>query len=194
MDQYDIEVTTDGRRLFEGLLFLALYCLSIPAADYLTMNVGFVCEPGGPCRIPVAPGFAATTGALPIAATYVLRDFVQRRFGLAISFCVVIMGAALASYLAPPALVIASGAAVLAAGFVDMIIYTWIARKHFVTAVVTSSMISSAVDSAVFLWLAFSSIDLVAGQTLAKVWVILTLLPFTMWLWKRDQRIGLAPA
>jgi uncharacterized PurR-regulated membrane protein YhhQ (DUF165 family) len=194
VDRYDIEVTTDGRRLFEGLLFLALYCITIPAADYLTMHVGLMCEPNGPCKIPVAPGLAATTGAFPIAATYVLRDFIQRRFGLAVSFCIVVMGAALASYLAPPALVVASGAAVFAAGLVDLAIYTWIVRKNFVTAVVTSSLISCAVDSAVFLWLAFSSIDLVAGQTLAKAWVILALLPFTFWLWKRDQRIGLAPA
>lgn len=194
MDRYDIEVTTDGRRLFEGLLFLALYCLSIPLADYFTTHIGYVCEQGGPCTFPVAPGLRATTGALPIAATYVLRDFVQRRFGLAVSFCIVLMGAALASFLAPPALVIASGGAVLVAGLVDMIIYTWIARKNFVAAVVASSLISSVVDSAVFLWFAFSSLDLLAGQSLAKTWVILALLPFTRWLWKRDQRIGLAPA
>lgn len=194
MDRYEIEVTTDGKRLVEGLVFLALYCLSIPAADYMTMNIGLVCDPGGPCKIPVGPGLAATTGAFPIAVAYVLRDFIQRRFGLAVSFCIVLMGGALAGYVAPPQLVVASGLAVLVAGLVDLAIYTWVARKHFVTAVVTSSFISCAIDSVIFLWLAFSSLELVPGQLLAKAWVILALLPFTLWLWKRDMRIGLAPA
>lgn len=40
----------------------------------------------------------------------------------------------------------------------------------------------------------FGSLELFPGQVLAKVWVILLAIPFTMWLLKRDQRIGLAPA
>ncbi len=194
MDRYEIEIRNDGKRLFEGLLFLALYCLMVPAAIYLTTHIGWDCEPGGPCKIPFAPGVTSTTGALPIGAMFVLRDFVQRRFGLAVSACAVVMGAALAGLLAVPSLVIASATAIFVAGSVDLAIYTWIARKNFVTAVVTSSLISAVVDSVVFLWIAFASLDLLAGQSLAKALVILAALPFTRWLWKRDQRIGLAAA
>jgi uncharacterized PurR-regulated membrane protein YhhQ (DUF165 family) len=69
-----------------------------------------------------------------------------------------------------------------------------LSRWHFVCAVAISCAVSAAVDSAVFLWFAFGSLDLVAGQTLAKVWVMLAALPFVHWLWKRDRRIGLAAA
>ncbi|HRO01161.1 MAG TPA: VUT family protein [Nitrobacter sp.] len=194
MERLEQNIATDGRRLAEGLLFLVLFCLMVPLADYLTMHVGQSCEPGGPCRIPVGPGLFATTGALPIGAAFVLRDFVQRRFGMLISACTVVMGAALASYLAPPSLVVASGGALLIAGFVDLAVYTALSRWNFVYAVAISCAVSAVVDSVVFLWLAFGSLDLVAGQTLAKIFVVLAALPFAHWLWKRDRRIGLAAA
>jgi uncharacterized PurR-regulated membrane protein YhhQ (DUF165 family) len=63
-----------------------------------------------------------------------------------------------------------------------------------VRAVVFSSIVSAVIDSGIFLWLGFGSLELFPGQVLAKVWVILLAIPFTMWLLKRDQRIGLAPA
>ncbi|HWK01362.1 MAG TPA: VUT family protein [Xanthobacteraceae bacterium] len=194
MERFEENVATDGRRLAEGLLFLVLFCLMVPLADYLSMYVGHSCDPNGPCKIPVGPGLFATTGALPIGAAFVLRDFVQRRFGLLISACTVVMGAALAGYLAPPSLVVASGVAMLIAGFVDLAVYTVLSRWNFVYAVAISCVVSAAVDSTIFLWLAFASLDLVAGQTLAKVWVVLAALPFAHWLWKRDLRIGLAAA
>ena len=194
MDRFEAAIDTDGRRLAEGLLFLVLFCLTIPGADYLTMHVGYVCEPDGPCKVPIAPGIMSTSGAFAIGFTFVLRDFIQRRFGVAVSACAVVMGAALAGFLAPPALVVASGVGILVAGFVDLLVYTLLVRKNFVTAVVVSSVISSVVDSAIFLWLAFSSLDLLMGQTLAKTWVILAVLPLTWWMWKRDMRIGLAAA
>jgi uncharacterized PurR-regulated membrane protein YhhQ (DUF165 family) len=194
VERFEENVATDSRRLAEGLLFLVLFCLMVPLADYLTMYVGLSCEPHGPCKIPVGLGLSATTGALPIGAAFVLRDFVQRRFGLLISACTVAMGAALAGYLAPPSLVVASGVAMLVAGFVDLVIYTVLSRWHFVYAVAISCAVSAVIDSAVFLWLAFGSLDLVAGQALAKVWVMLAMLPFAHWLCKRDRRIGLVAA
>jgi queuosine precursor transporter len=194
LERFEAAIDTDGRRLAEGLLFLVLYCLTIPAADYLTTHIGYICEPDGPCKVPIAPGIMSTSGAFAIGFTFVLRDFIQRRFGVAVSACAVVMGAALAGFLAPPALVVASGTGIFVAGFMDLAVYTLLARKNFVAAVAASSVISSAVDSAIFLWLAFSSLDLLAGQTLAKTWVIFALLPLTWWLWKRDMRIGLAAA
>lgn len=194
VERLEENVATDGRRLGEGLLFLALFCLMVPLADYLSMHVGLSCEVHGPCKIPIAPGLFATSGSLPIGAAFVLRNFVQRRFGMLISACTVMMGAALAGYLAPPSLVVASGVAMLIAGFIDLAVYTALSRWHFVYAMAISCAVSAVVDSMVFLWLAFGSLDLVAGQSLAKIFVVLAALPFAYWLWKRDRRIGLAAA
>lgn len=193
MDRFETEIANDGRRLIEGLVFLILYCFTIPAAIYLTWNIGMDCGDNGPCKLPAAPGLWATSGSFVIGAVFVLRDYIQRRIGIAISICAVIMGAALGGYLVSPSLAVASTAAFMVSGFIDLLIYTAIAKKRFVRAVVFSSIVSAVIDSGIFLWLGFNSLELFPGQVLAKVWVILLAIPFTMWLLKRDQRIGLAP-
>jgi uncharacterized PurR-regulated membrane protein YhhQ (DUF165 family) len=104
------------------------------------------------------------------------------------------MGAALGGYLVSPGLAMASTVALLIAGFADLAVYTLLARKRFVSAVVVSSIISATIDSGLFLWLGFQSLELFPGQLLAKVWLILLAVPFTIWLMKRDERIGLQPA
>src|SRR4051794_10606174 len=71
----------DGLRFAEGLGFLVLFCLTIPAANWLIGHIGTECASGGPCLIPVAPGLLAPSGVLMVGAALVLRDLVQRRFG-----------------------------------------------------------------------------------------------------------------
>jgi uncharacterized PurR-regulated membrane protein YhhQ (DUF165 family) len=194
VDRFETEIANDGRRLLEGLFFLVLYCFTIPAAIYITWNFGLDCGENVPCKLPAAPGFSATSGSFVIGAVFVLRDYIQRRIGIAISICAVIMGAALGGYLVSPSLAVASTVAFLVSGIINLLIYTPIAKKRFVRAVVFSSIVSAVIDSGIFLWLGFHSLELFPGQVLAKVWVILLAIPLTIWLLKRDQRIGLAPA
>ena len=47
------------------------------------------------------------------------------------------------------------------------------------------------VDSVVFLWLAFGSLEFLAGQIVGKAWMIVLSIPLMMWLKKRDERLGL---
>src|SRR5947207_7955693 len=128
----------DSLRLAEGLAFLLLFCLTIPAANWLIGHAGTECAPKGPCILPVAPGLFAPSGVLMVGAALVLRDLVQRRFGAGIGICAILMGAALSGLLAPPALVIASATAFLISETADFAVYTPLARKHFVAAVVLS--------------------------------------------------------
>jgi uncharacterized PurR-regulated membrane protein YhhQ (DUF165 family) len=193
VERHEIEIGNDGRRLLEGLLFLGLYCIAIPISVFLTSNVGIGCDTG-PCTLPAAPGMMATSGSFSIGAIFVLRDYIQRRIGIGVSACAVVMGAALGGFLVSPALLIASTGALLVSGMIDLLIYTPFARKRFVTAVVLSSLISALLDSVIFLWLAFHSLDLLPGQFAAKAWVIVLAIPLTKWLSKRDRRIGLVPA
>ncbi len=145
----------DGLRVVEGLVFLVLFCLTIPAANWLIGHVGTECAPNGPCLIPVAPGLLASSGVLMVGAALVLRDLVQRRFGAGIGICAILMGAALSGLLAAPALVVASAAAFLISETADFALYTPLAKKHFVAAVAASGFFGLVVDSVVFLWLAF---------------------------------------
>ena len=187
-------MSLDQRRRVEGLVFLVLFALTIPAANWLIGNVGVVCVRGGPCLIPVAPGIVAPSGVLMIGVALVLRDLVQRRLGIGISALAVLAGAALSALLAPPSLVLASGVAFLLSELADLAVYTPLARRRLVAAVVASSMVGLVVDSMVFLWLAFGSLEFLLGQIIGKAWMVLLSIPLIAVLRRRDERIGLRPA
>ena len=183
-----------ARRLIEGIIFLVLFGLTIPAANWLISNVGSVCVPHGPCLVPVAPGIMAPSGVLMIGVALVLRDLVQRRLGVGVAFGAILAGAALSALVAPPALVVASAAAFLLSEIADLVVYTPLAQRRLVVAVVASSTVGLVIDSIVFVWLAFGTLDFVAGQVIGKAWMVLLSIPFVAWLRRRDERLGLMPA
>ena len=56
-------------------------------------------------------------------------------------------------------------------------------------------MIGLVVDSIIFLWLAFGSLDFFAGQVVGKaLMVLICRSPFVAYLRRRDERLGLTPA
>ena len=172
------ELAKETRKLIEGLLFFAAFTLTIPVANWLIGNAGTVCMSSrGPCLIPVAPGVMAPSGVLMIGVAVVLRDLVQRRLGLGYSAGAVLLGAALSAWIAPPSLVIASGVAFLLSELADLAVYTPLARRRFVAAVVLSGIAGLVVDSVVFLWLAFGSLEFLSGQVIGKAWMVLLSIP-----------------
>jgi len=124
----------------------------------------------------------------------VLRDLVQRRLGVRWTVGAILAGAALSAVLAPPGLVLASGAAFLLSELADCAVYTPLQRRRLVLAVFASSLVGLAIDSAVFLYLAFGSLDFLAGQVAGKSWMVLLSLPFIAWLRHRDERLGIQAA
>src|SRR5499426_1409403 len=188
------EQTNDKRRLIEGVVCLVLFGLTIPAANWLIGHAGTMCVPNGPCLIPVAPGLMAPSGVIMIGIALVLRDLVQRRLGVGVAVVAINVGAALSAMIAPPSLVIASTVAFLMSEFADLAVYTPLARRRLVVAVVASSMVGLVVDSIVFLYLAFGSLDFLLGQIVGKAWMVLASIPLVAWLRRRDERLGLMPA
>ena len=94
----------------------------------------------------------------------------------------------------PLSLVVASAAAFLLSEFADFMVYTPLARRKLVLAVLASSAVGLVVDSIVFLWLAFGSIEFLFGQIVGKLWMVVLALPFVFWIRRRDERLGLKPA
>jgi queuosine precursor transporter len=185
----------ERQRLQEGIFFLILFALTIPAANWLIGHAGTTCvPPHGPCLIPVAPGLMAPSGVTMVGIALVLRDLVQRRLGTTISALAVLVGSGLSALFAPPALVIASATAFLLSEFADLAVYTPLARRRLVAAVVASTCAGLVVDSIVFLWLAFGSLEFLAGQVVGKSWMVLLSIPFVAWLRRRDERLGIIPA
>jgi len=187
-------MTNDKRKLIEGVAFLVLFCLTIPAANWMIGHVGTVCLRDGPCLVPVAPGLMAPSGVLMVGLALVLRDLVQRRLGVEFGVGAIAVGALISALLAPAALVVASATAFMLSELADFAVYTPLARRRLVLAVLASSLVGLVVDSIVFLWLAFGSLDFLGGQIVGKLWMVLLALPFVAYLRRRDERLGLNPA
>jgi uncharacterized PurR-regulated membrane protein YhhQ (DUF165 family) len=187
-------LSNENRRRTEGITFLVLFGLTIPVANYLIGHVGTTCVPNGPCLIPVLPGMMAPSGVTMIGIALVLRDLVQRRLGAGIAVIAIVAGALLSALIAPRALVIASGTAFLFSELADFAVYTPLARRRLVFAIVASSLVGLVVDSVIFLWLAFGSLDFLSGQIVGKAWMVLLSIPFVSWLRRRDERLGIMPA
>jgi len=156
-----------------GYLALAGFMLTIPAANWLIGNVGTVCIPDGPCLVSVAPGLMAPSGVLMIGLALVLRDIVQERLGLWAAFVAIGLGGAMSWLVAPEALVIASIAAFVTAELADLTVYTPLRQRQLWLAVLASGIAGAFVDSALFLWLAFGSLDHITGNVVGKLWMSL---------------------
>ena len=185
---------TEKQKNIEGWIFLVLFCLTIPLANWMIGHLGTACVPNGPCLLPVMPGLMAPSGVLMIGVALVLRDLVQRRLGVAFGIGAIVVGAGISAVLAPASLVLASAAAFLLSEFTDFAVYTPLARRRLVLAVLASSTVGLVIDSIVFLWLAFGSLEFLFGQIVGKLWMVLLATPFVAYLRRRDERLGLKPA
>lgn len=184
----------DTRIRAEGLTFLAAFIACIPLANWMIGHVGTVCVPNGPCLLPVAPGLSAPSGVLVVGLALVLRDLVQRRLGRTWTIAAIAVGAALSGLVAPPALVAASVIAFLLSELADFAVYTPLARRRLVLAVLLSGLVGLVIDSLAFLYLAFGSLDFLAGQVVGKAWMVGLSLPVIRWLRDRDERLGIEAA
>ncbi len=176
----------------EGYLYLIAFGACIPAANWLIGNVGTECAPNGPCLLPVAPGIFAPSGVLMIGLALVLRDLVQRRLGVRLAVVAILVGAALSGFVASRELVVASAAAFLISEMADLAVYTPLQRRGLVLAVFASSVVGLFVDSVIFLYLAFGSLDFLLGQVIGKAWMVLLALPVIALIRKMDVRRGIA--
>ncbi len=172
--------------LYGGYYSLLAFILCIPAANFLIQNVGTKCIPGGPCLIPVAPGVLAPTGVLMIGIALVLRDIVQRLLGEWMSVLAILIGAAL-TYFISPALAVASSVTFLISELVDFGIFTWLKEKSLTWAIFLSSVFGLLVDSTLFLYLAFGSLDYIGGQILGKLYMVLLAMPAIFYFRKRIE-------
>jgi uncharacterized PurR-regulated membrane protein YhhQ (DUF165 family) len=186
------KINVNGNKLVSIACFLA-FIGCIPAANWMIGNIGTVCtSPHGPCLVPVAPWgpgghpLMAPSGVLMIGLALVLRDLVQRRLGRGVALAAIVAGAALSGAVAPPPLVYASATAFLLSELADFAVYTPLQERGLVLAVLASSVVGLLADSVLFLWLAFGSLDFLAGQILGKLWMVLLSMPFVHWIRRHE--------
>ena len=141
-----------------GALFAFLYLLSIVGAAWAVGSFGV---------IPVGLSLMAPAGAYFIGVTMVLRDLAQDYIGPKWTAVAMLVGAALSAFVSPT-LALASAASFLISEAVDMAIYTPLRKRSLVLAALLSNAAGIVLDSFVFLYLAFGSLDFFLGQSWAK--------------------------
>lgn len=151
-------------------LSLIGFVATVPLANWMIGHVGD-CIPNGPCVIPTGFGYSAPSGVLMVGASLVLRDMVHEKMGAVWAIAAILFGALLSAYVAPPALVMASTTAFLLSELADMAVYAPLRDRKLYTAVFLSGLVGSIVDSAVFLLMAFGSLQFIEGQIIGKMWM-----------------------
>lgn len=164
------------------------FAATIPLANFLIGNVGTVCVPNGPCLLPVGFGLTAPSGVLVVGASLVLRDMVHETGGAKAALIAIGIGGILSAFFAAPALLIASVLAFMLAELADLAVYAPLRERRLWLAVLLSGIAGAIVDSAVFLWIAFGSLEFIEGQILGKIWMTLLAVP-GIWV-MRGKRIA----
>lgn len=156
------------------MIFLVLYIATIFAANWAISNFGVV---------PVGFGLMAPAGVYFAGLAFTFRDLTQERLGRRAVFVAILVGAGL-SALVSPQFALASGIAFLFSELADFGVYTPLRERGFLRAVFASNVVGSILDSALFLLLAFGSLEFFWGQVVGKMWVTLAFLPL-LWGVKR---------
>lgn len=108
------------------------------------------------------------------------RDAVQELAGRS-AVALVIVAGSLLSLLIEPTFAVASGTAFLLSEFADFAIYTPLRERNWPTAVAASNIVGAIVDSLLFLWLAFDTLDGWVDLTIGKALMILPAIPLVWW-------------
>jgi len=155
-----------------GWSCLAGFIACIFLANYAITNWGTVPFPGGPHTVTIL-GLTAPSGVLVVGLSFSLRDGAQLALGKWWIAAAIVVGAGL-SYMVAPSLALASGVAFLLSEGLDWAVYTPLAdRGRWTLALILSNTVGSAIDSAVFLLLAFSSLQFFWGNFWLKALMIL---------------------
>ena len=148
-----------GKRIVIGALSFVGYVGTVLGANWAITRFGIV---------PVGFGLMAPAGVYFAGLAFSLRDATQETLGRLWAIAAILVGAAV-STLIDPALGVASGAAFLVSEFADFAVYTPLRRRNYLAAVGLSNTVGAVLDSAVFLWLAFGSLDFMVGQVWGKL-------------------------
>ena len=138
--------------------FTAFYIILI-----VLVNWGFTVVPLIPILGEMFPPMSLAVGLI-----FVLRDFAQREIGHKVIGAMLI-GGLLSYFMADPFVAIASVTAVLISESADWAVYTW-TKKPFAQRILISSIVSTPIDSAVFLaMIGHFSILAVVLMTISKM-------------------------
>lgn len=137
--------------------------------------------------IPVGFGLVAPAGVYFAGLTFTARDMMHETLGRSYVVGGILIGGLL-SYLIEPTFAVASAAAFLLSEFSDYAVYAPLRRRGWLRAVFVSNVVGVVVDSALFLWLAFGSIEFIEGLVVGKAYMTLAAIAVLFLVRKRGWR------
>lgn len=167
------------------MIWLILYVLTIPAANFSITQWGV---------IPIGFGLLAPAGVLCAGLAFTLRDLVQERLGKAWTIGAIGAGALLSLAVSDPFVALASAAAFLASELADFAVYTPLRERGMLRAVVASNVVGMAIDSVLFLTIAFGSVAFLPGLLVAKLYTIVPAVALIWWMRQRSQVVAAGAA
>lgn len=153
-------------------LTAAAFVATVYAANWALTTFGVV---------PIGFGLHAPAGVFFAGAGFMLRDALHETGGRLWVIGAIVTGACLSYLLGASAVIpgghasiaLASGCAFLLSEFADFGVYAPLRERSLTSAVGLSQVVGAAVDSALFLWLAFGSLALFEGQFVGKTLMVL---------------------
>jgi uncharacterized PurR-regulated membrane protein YhhQ (DUF165 family) len=169
------------RRILIALAATA-YIGSIILANWLIKRYGFV---------PVGFGLVAPAGVYAAGVSFTARDWLHELTGHWFVVGAILIGASI-SWFISPAFAVASGVAFLVSESADLAVYAPLRERRRYTALIASNTIGAVIDSLLFLWLAFGSVEFWKGQVVGKCWTIVPAIAL-LWCWRHYLSIRLRP-
>lgn len=155
-----------------GWIAAALFVATVWAANYAVEHWGLVS---------VGFGLMAPAGVYFAGLAFTLRDVVHRSLGRSVVLGAIAAGSLLSFAVSDGvtipgghvSLALASGIAFLFSELSDLAVYTPLRARGWLPAVIASNAVGIVIDSALFLWLAFGSLEFWKGQVVGKAWMTL---------------------
>ena len=176
------------RKIITAALFSS-FVMTVYGANWALATFGIV-------QLPF--GFMGPAGVYFAGLAFGLRDALHEIGGVKIVLLAILTGT-IFSYVVEDgvvvpgglvAIAVASAAAFFLAEMADLFVYNPLREKNWGTAVVLSNVVGSVTDSAVFLFLAFGSIDFIVGQTVGKMTMIALALPLVFVIRKASRAVS----
>ena len=133
--------------------------------------------------VAVGFGLAAPAGVFFAGIAFTLRDGLHEIGGRTWVLGAIAVGGAL-SYFIDPVFALASATAFTVSELVDYSIYAPLRRRSWLPAITVSNIGGLTVDSVLFLWIAFGSLEFIEGQLLGKAYMTLVFV-IPLWIYRR---------
>ena len=178
--------TLEDRDKAIGIGFLIAFVITVVGANWALLTYGIV---------PIGFGLDAPASVYFVGLTFTFRDGMRERLGFKSALVAIAIGGIL-SYILEirqdgdlfARIALASAAAFAVSEFADSLVYERIREYSRLLGIIGSNTVGLVVDSALFLTLAFGSLEFLTGQVVGKFYMTVLAIILIV-AWERGRRM-----